>query len=71
MDPSLDRPARIYLDYAKEMLKLNYPEAATNYARQAMEATLRGGCDKQNVAIPFFRDPKKIKAQILLGQLKA
>ncbi|MCW2313613.1 hypothetical protein [Rhodoferax antarcticus] len=71
MDPSLDRPAHIYLDYAKAMLTLNYPEAAANYARQAMEATLRGGCEKQNVAIPFVRDPKKIKAQFLLDQLKA
>ena len=71
MDPSMDRPARIYLDYAKSMLALNYPEAAANYARQAMEATLRGGCEKQNVVIPFVRDPKKIKAQFLLDQLKA
>ena len=71
MDPSLDRPARIYLDYAKTMLTLNYPEAAANYARQAMEATLRGGCEKQKIAIPFVRDPKKVKAQFLLDQLKA
>lgn len=70
MDPSLDRPARIYLDYAKDMLKLNYPEAAANYARQAMEATLRGGCEKQGISIPFCRDSKKIKAQFLLNQLK-
>jgi energy-coupling factor transporter ATP-binding protein EcfA2 len=71
MDASLDRPARIYLDYAKHMVTLNYPEAAANYARQAMEATLRGGCEKQGIPIPFYRDPKKIKAQFLLDQLKA
>jgi energy-coupling factor transporter ATP-binding protein EcfA2 len=71
MDPSLDRPARIYLSYANDMLALNYHEAAANYARQAMEATLRGGCEKQNVAIRFVRDPKKIKAQFLLDELKA
>jgi energy-coupling factor transporter ATP-binding protein EcfA2 len=70
MDASLDRPARIYIDYAKHMLTLNYPEAAANYARQAMEATLRGGCEKQGIPIPFYRDPKKIKAQFLLNQLK-
>ena len=28
-------------------------------------------CEKQNVVIPFVRDPKKIKAQFLLDQLKA
>ena len=71
MDASLDRPARIYIDYAKHMLTLNYPEAAANYARQAMEATLRGGCEKQCIPIPFYRDPKKIKAQFLLDQLKS
>ncbi len=71
MDASLDRPARIYLDYAKHMLTLNYPEAAANYARQAMEATLRGGCEKQCIPIPFYRDAKKIKAQFLLDQLKS
>jgi energy-coupling factor transporter ATP-binding protein EcfA2 len=70
MDASLDRPARVYIDYAKHMVTLNYPEAAANYARQAMEATLRGGCEKQGIPIPFYRDPKKIKAQFLLDQLK-
>lgn len=70
MDPSLDRPAGIYLKYAKDMLMLNYPEAAANYARQALEATLRGGCEKQNIAIPFKRNPKKVEAQFLLDQLK-
>ena len=71
MDASLDRPARIYIDYAKHMLTLNYPEAAANYARQALEATLRGGCEKHCIPIPFYRDPKKIKAQFLLDQLKS
>lgn len=70
MDPNADRPARIYLDYAKLMLTLNYPEAAANYARQAMEATLRGGCEKQLIPIPFRRNPKKVEAQFLLEQLK-
>jgi hypothetical protein len=71
MDASLDRPARVYIDYAKHMVTLNYPEAAANYARQAMEATLRGGCEKQGIPIPFYRDPKKIKVQFLLEQLKS
>ena len=70
MDPSRDRPARIYIDYAKQLLKLNYPEAAANYARQAMEATLRGGCEKQHIPIPFWRNPKKVEAQFLLDQLE-
>ena len=70
MDPTPDRPARIYLDYAKHMLTLNYPEAAANYARQAMEATLRGGCEIQRIPIPFRRNPKKVKAQFLLEELK-
>ena len=69
MDPSLDRPARIYIDYARHMLTLNYPEAAANYARQAMEATLRGGCEKQLIPIPFRRNPKKVEAHFLLEQL--
>ena len=69
VDPSLDRPARIYIDYAKHMLTLNYPEAAANYARQAMEATLRGGCEKQLIPIPFRRNPKQVEAKFLLEQL--
>lgn len=70
MDPSIDRPARIYLDYAKQMLTLNYPEAAANYARQAMEATLRGGCEKQLIPVPFRRNPKKVEAHFLLDELE-
>lgn len=70
MDASLDRPARIYLEYAKHMLTLNYPEAAANYARQAMEAALRGGCEKQLILIPFRRNPKKVEVQFLLEQLE-
>jgi energy-coupling factor transporter ATP-binding protein EcfA2 len=70
MDPSTDRPARIYLDYAKHMLTLNYPEAAANYARQAMEATLRGGCEKLHIPIPFRRNPKKVEAHFLLEELE-
>jgi len=70
MGPNPDRPARIYLDYAKHMLTLNYPEAAANYARQAMEATLRGGCEKQLIPIPFRRNPKKVEAHFLLEELE-
>ena len=59
-------PAKQYLAQAKKMLVDRYVEASANYARQAFEATLRGGCQHNNIRVAFKQNTKDVKAEELL-----
>ena len=59
-------PARQYLAHAKLLLAEHYIEASANYARQAFEAALRGGCQHNTVPVAFQQNPKDVKAEVLL-----
>ena len=58
--------AKQYLLHAKQLLADHYVEASANYARQAFEAALRGGCQNNNVAVAFQQNTKDVKAEVLL-----
>ena len=64
--PTSNRPAKQYLAHAKHLLADHYVEASANYARQAFEAALRGGCQHNNVPVAFQQNTKDVKAEILL-----
>jgi energy-coupling factor transporter ATP-binding protein EcfA2 len=59
-------PAKQYLAHAKQLLADHYVEASANYARQAFEAALRGGCQRNNVLVAFQQDTRDVKADVLL-----
>ena len=59
-------PAKQYLAHAKQLLADHYVEASANYARQAFEAALRGGCQHNNVPVAFQQNTKDVKAEFLL-----
>ena len=59
-------PARQYLAQAKQMLANHFVEAGANYARQAFEAALRGGCQRHSVLVAFQQNNKDVKAEALL-----
>lgn len=61
-----NRPAKQYLTHAKQLLADHYAEASANYARQAFEASLRGGCQHNNVRVAFKQNTKDVKAADLL-----
>ena len=64
--PTSNRPAKQYLAHANRLLADHYVEASANYARQAFEAALRGGCQHNNVPVAFQQNTKDVKAEILL-----
>ena len=64
--PTSNRPAKQYLAHAKQLLADHYVEAGANYARQAFEAALRGGCQQNNVPVAFQQNTKDVKAEVLL-----
>ena len=59
-------PAIQYLAHAKHLLAEHYVEASANYARQALEAALRGGCQRKKIAVAFQQNTKDVKAEELL-----
>ncbi len=59
-------PAKQYLTHAKQLLADHYVEASANYPRQAFEAALRGGCQRNNVPVAFQQNTKDVKAEVLL-----
>lgn len=61
-----NRPAKQYLAHAKRLLADHYVEAGANYARQAFEAALRGGCQHNSVLVAFQQNTKDVKAEVLL-----
>ena len=64
--PASNRPAKQYLEQARHLLANHYVEASANYARQAFEAALRGGCQHNNVPVAFQQNSKDVKAEVLL-----
>lgn len=64
--PTSNRPAKQYLAHAKHLLADHYVEASANYARQAFEAALRGGCQYNNVPVAFQQNTKDVKADVLI-----
>ena len=65
-----NRPGKALLAKGRELLALNYVEAAANYTRQAFEFGLRGACEFQKVKLNYKLDSKDHKAQDLLDALK-
>ena len=59
-------PAKQYLAHAKHLLADHYVEASANYARQALEAALRGGCQHNKIPVAFQQNTKDVKAEELL-----
>ena len=59
-------PAKQYLVQAKQLLADHYVEASANYARQAFEAALRGGCQRNSVLVAFQQNTRDVKAEDLL-----
>ena len=59
-------PAKQYLAHAKQLLVDHYVEASANYARQALEAALRGGCQQNKIPVAFQQNTKDVKAEELL-----
>jgi energy-coupling factor transporter ATP-binding protein EcfA2 len=59
-------PAKQYLAHAKQLLADHYVEASANYARQAFEAALRGGCQHSSIPVAFQQNTKDVKAEVLL-----
>jgi energy-coupling factor transporter ATP-binding protein EcfA2 len=59
-------PAKSYLAHAKRLLAEHYVEASANYARQAFEAALRGGCQRKGIPVAFQQSTKDVKAEVLL-----
>jgi energy-coupling factor transporter ATP-binding protein EcfA2 len=59
-------PAKQYLAHAKQLLADHYVEASANYARQAFEAALRGGCQHSRIPVAFQQNTKDVKAEVLL-----
>ncbi|MBA3623168.1 MAG: hypothetical protein H0W48_01610 [Methylibium sp.] len=64
--PTANYPTKQYLAHAKKLLADRYVEASANYARQAFEAALRGGCERNNVRVAFKQNTKDVKAEDLL-----
>lgn len=64
-----NRPAKQYLAHAKKLLADRYVEASANYARQAFEAALRGGCQRNAVPVAFQQNTKDVTAEVLLKAL--
>jgi energy-coupling factor transporter ATP-binding protein EcfA2 len=69
--PASNRPAKQYLQHARDLLALKYVEAAANYARQALEEALRGGLELKSVKIAYKRNPKDYKLQEHFDALRA
>ncbi len=63
-------PAKQYLAHAKQLLADHYVEASANYARQAFEAALRGGCQHNSVPVAFQQNTKDVKADVMLKALE-
>ena len=59
-------PAKQYLVQAKRLLAEHCVEASANYARQAFEAALRGGCQRKGIPVAFQQSTKDVKAEVLL-----
>lgn len=59
-------PAKQYVAHAKQLLADHFVEAGANYARQAFEAALRGGCQHKSVPVAFQQNTKDVKADALL-----
>ena len=68
--PALNRPAKQYLEHAKHLLADHYVEASANYARQAFEAALRGGCQHNGIPVAFQQNTKDVKGDVLLKALE-
>ncbi len=66
-----NKPGKALLAKGRELLALNYVEAAANYTRQAFEHGLRGTCEFQKVKLNYKIDSKNHKTQDLLDALKA
>lgn len=65
------KPAKALLAKGRQLLALDYVEAAANYTRQAFEFGLRGACEFQKVKLSYKIDAKDHKTQELLDALKA
>lgn len=65
-----NRPAIQYLAHAKTMLASRYIEASANYARQAFESTLRGGCELNSIHLAFKQNIKDVQAEDLLSAVE-
>ncbi len=63
-------PAKQYLAHAKQLLADHDVEASANYARQAFEAALRGGCQHNNVPVAFQQNTKDVKVEVLLNAVE-
>lgn len=57
--------AKWFLDEHNEL------PAAANYARSALEATLRHICEKRHISIPFRTDPEKHPAEVFIKAIRA
>jgi hypothetical protein len=63
-------PAKQYLAHAKQLLADHYVEAGANYARQAFEAALRSGCQRNCVPVAFQQNAKDVTAEVLLSAVE-
>ena len=66
-----NRPAKQYVAHAKRLLADRYVEASANYLRQAFEAVLRGGCERNNICVAFKQNTKDVKADDLQSAVEA